>query len=211
MNSTRNAQDDWFNELPKEAERKQFRDAMLECFARQVLPINKPDSMNEPCLEILLRIQTQALLWESATARQASQGSRRFKAHVDQLRNAYERRDETHAAVAARVIANQKDPVADNQRTTRSTASHKIDANIDSECSSKSGRSGKNSKPKTKQPAKETKRGTVLSQKMKDEAVEIVLEHLKTYIDKRDMHRSTYLQARVLHLEHVNRKAHKYI
>jgi len=211
MNSTRNAQDDWFNELPKEAERKQFRDAMLEGFARQVLPINKPDSMNEPCLEILLRIQTQALLWESATAKQASQGSRRFKAHVDQLRNAYDRSYETHAAVAARVLANQKDPVADNQRTTRSTANPKTDANIDSECSSKSGRSGKNSRTKAKQPAKETKRTTTLSQKMKDEAVEIVLEHIKAYISKSNMHRTTYLQQRVLHLEHVNRKAHKYI
>ena len=36
---------------------------------------------------------------------------------------------------------------------------------------------------------------------MKEHAVEVVLEHLKTYIDKRDMRHTTMLQCRVNELE----------
>lgn len=112
--------------------------------------------------------------------------------------------------MAALHIAKEEEAAVSKERITRSTPNRKVDANIESEGSSYSGRSTRNSRITTKQPKKETKRTATLTEKMKEHAVEAVIEHLKSYIGRRDMRENTFLQRRVTELERKLDKTRKY-
>ena len=117
---------------------------MLLCFRDKILPENKPESIPECVFEILTKMPEHGMLWEHATRRQASQSSKRFKSHVDALRHAYDFKDKTHAAVAALHVAKAETAAATKEKNPRSTPNHKVDANVESDGSSYSGRSTRN-------------------------------------------------------------------
>ena len=145
-----------------------------------------------------------------ATRRQTSTSMKRFKSHYDVLRTAYDHWDKTRAEMVALHVAKAEAAATTKEKNPRSTPNHKVDANAESDGSSYSGRSTRNSRPTTRQAKKETKMAPTLTVKMKEHAVDVILEHLKCYIDKRDMRHTTMLQCRVNELERKLEKTKKY-
>ena len=69
MNSHKNAQDTWFDQLPNAEDKEAFRLQMLQCFRDKILPENKPESIPECVFEILTKMPEHGMLWELATRR----------------------------------------------------------------------------------------------------------------------------------------------
>lgn len=56
MNSHKNAADDWFDKIPDEKDKKEFRHQMLCCLRDHLIPEYKPDPIGDTVYEILLKI-----------------------------------------------------------------------------------------------------------------------------------------------------------
>ena len=205
-----NAQDKWFELIPNPDQKQQFKDTLLTILAENGMGDGETESIYETVPLVIERLQDLQPQWKSATGRQLSTASKRWKSHYDQVRAAYTKRDDTESAIADLKHAKEREAQAAKEKKL-STPSTKADAGAASDGSYHSGKSTKKTKQNTRSATKGTKATPDISKLVEDIALDWIRIHIKEVADKSLRKENADLKKQIVLLRQTNRYMRKKI
>ena len=202
-----NAQDKWFELIPNPDQKQQFKDTLLTILAENGMGDGETESIYETVPLVIERLQDLQPQWKSATGRQLSTASKRWKSHYDQVRAAYTKRDDTEGAIADLKHAKEREAQTAKEKKKLSTPSTKADAGAASDGSYHSGKSTRRTKQNTRSATKGAKLTPDISKLVEDTAVEWIKKHITEAADMSLRKENADLKRQIAVLKQTNRKA----